>query len=227
MEEKKVKIALRTDITYVSGRINGVDKVFTLNNDGLWEATTYKSYNSVYEIELYAVDVLNRSATYSTTLFLGLDLIFDRTADDVTEARQLINKYNAGKALSDAEKQKFDNSLKGTYSFIDFNRVETAADIVSRMFEEHGYSTNISTKTDWKENDLINVNDRSRYFNNIKVLRNIMKLFKDTPQAPTVTNKLTYQQANDIELILRDAYIMIINIDAQPLYSDTFYSGEY
>lgn len=108
-------------------------------------------------------------------------LIFDRTADDVAN-----------------------RTKKGYYNADDLNRVRSAMEYVRDVFNDYGYSVVLSAQRVWAEGDIPTVAEMENYLNDLSVLRSVLSVLPDTPEAPDGINRLTYQKANDIEKILWD-----------------------
>ena len=89
-------------------------------------------------------------------------------------------------------------ATKGAYNYSDLNRVERAVEEISDRA-----GLNLNTKTDWHMWDIPKVADMNRYLGNVAAIRNH---FSITTSIPTSMNNLTYEQANNIELILSEAY---------------------
>lgn len=106
-------------------------------------------------------------------------LIFDRTPEDVAN-----------------------RTKKGYYNAEDLNRVRSAMEYVRDVFNEYGYSVVLSAQRVWAEGDIPTVTEMENYLNDLRVLRSILVVLEDTPEAPDGINQLTYQKANDIEEIL-------------------------
>lgn len=92
-------------------------------------------------------------------------------------------------------------ATKGAYNYSDLNRVERA---VAEISERAGLG--LETKTNWTMWEIPSESDMSRYLGNITVIRNRFASVANIPEAPTTMNNFTYEQANNIELILNAAY---------------------
>lgn len=93
-------------------------------------------------------------------------------------------------------------ATKGAYNYSDFNRVERAVEEISDRA-----GLNLSTKTNWTMWDVPIEEDMNRYLGNIAVIR--MRLINEgiiVPNVPTTMSNFTYEQANNIEVILSKAY---------------------
>lgn len=89
------------------------------------------------------------------------------------------------------------DSTKGAYNYSDLNRVERAvAEISDEM------SLGLVTKTDWKMWDVLRASDMVRYVTNVRTLRNAVG---SNIALPEIGDKLTYSDANNIELVLLEA----------------------
>ena len=89
-------------------------------------------------------------------------------------------------------------ATKGAYNYSDLNRVERAVEEISDRA-----GLNLTTKTDWGMWDIPTMADMNRYLGNIATIRNH---FAIQTSIPASMNNLTYAQANNIELILSEAY---------------------
>ena len=92
-------------------------------------------------------------------------------------------------------------ATKGAYNYSDLNRVERA---VAEISDRAGLG--LTTKTNWVMWDIPTEADMSRYLGNIAVIRSRFSSVANIPEAPTSMNNFTYEQANNIELILNAAY---------------------
>lgn len=89
-------------------------------------------------------------------------------------------------------------ATKGAYNYSDLNRVERAvAEISSRV------GLGLTTKTNWTMWEVPTVADMSRYLGNIVAIK---EHFGNATALPESMNNLTYEYANNIELILSAAY---------------------
>lgn len=129
------------------------------------------------------------------------DLITDRTAEDVAEAKRLIDKYESGETLTESERAAYFAGLRGRYSYTDLNRVEAKAAEVASLLTAAGYPTSISVKTDWRRSDKLHHADIVRYLDNIATIRRILPEVMAPPAVP-ISRWLDYAAANDIERTL-------------------------
>ena len=92
-------------------------------------------------------------------------------------------------------------ATKGAYNYSDLNRVERAVEEISDRM-----GLGLITKTDWAMWDIPKESDMQRYLGNIVAIRQRIPTSESIPLAPTSMNNLTYNEANNIELILEAAY---------------------
>ena len=115
---------------------------------------------------------------------------------------------------------------KGTYNASDLNRVAAAMNYVAGRLESAGYDPHISPKTDWKDDDWVDPAAQAVYLGYLAELRSQFAMMQTTPPVPNDMEKLTYQEANDIEQILTDIDRLITNMTFAWMYSGDLYSGE-
>lgn len=154
-----------------------------------------------------------------------MDLIFDRTSQDVERWKALHNKGWA--AMSDAERSEWLSPMKGAYGVSDMNRVETAVKALSERLKALGYlHPTLTVKTDWAASDVPGIPDFDRYYENVDILRRSVPLPGSTPGTPTTAVRLNHQLANDVERILADIDIATRAIQNSWHYAGDIYSGE-
>lgn len=132
------------------------------------------------------------------------ELIYDRTITDVRN-----------------------NTNKGNYNASDLNRIESWCKYLSEVLNDNGYYTNIETYTDWeiglgKENMTSHIN---RIKTNLETLKEKFYTLKSTPTTDTSKTSINYIDANDMEKILFDIDYLIVKLQENFKYSNTFYSG--
>lgn len=149
-----------------------------------------------------------------------LNLIFDRTIDDVDYALSLIKKWKDG-TITEEEREEWFGGLRGAYNYTDLNRVGNAINLLIEKLNLAGYNFEYSAKTDWNLNDIPSYEELSILISTITKIRNSFKMFDSTPVAPSSVQKMTYNTANNFEKIIFDAYTLI---DSAP-YS-YYYAGE-
>ena len=89
-------------------------------------------------------------------------------------------------------------ATKGAYNYSDLNRVGRA---VSEISDIAGLG--LKTKTDWTMWDIPEVGQMDTYLSNIVAIKSYFGL---GTSLPTTMSNLNYTSANNIEIVLRDAY---------------------
>ena len=137
---------------------------------------------------------------------MKLNLITDRTSADVSVAQSYQGRrWND---LSETQKKEYLAGLKGTYNYIDFNRVEEAVQFLSDLLNSYNYFNKVRTKTDWKPQDIQTVSEVQRYLDNIAELKN--KYYSNTEgEMPTTSTWITVEGANYLEQLLVDMYEVV------------------
>lgn len=198
-----VRVPLASTALYVSGTVNGVDKVWTREEGDWWSTTADRADDGVYRVALSIVYGDGKTASDSVTLYYGLVLVTDRTQQDVTNGTQ-----------------------KGSYNASDLNRVGSAMDYLRDRFNANGYHIQINPKTTWREIDVPTQSDMTLYLGDLGTLKSAIALPVYTPEAPASMEYLTFTKANDIERILEVIDAMITLMDNAYWYSGELYSGE-
>ena len=138
-------------------------------------------------------------------------LITDRTQDDVDE-----------------------RNAKGIYNASDLNRVGLAMNYVAERLKSAGYDPHISPKTDWKDDEWVDLTAQAVYLGGLSELRKQFAMMESTPEVPprllatgiNTNDGLTYTWANDIEKILEDIDRLLANASQAWFYSGDIYASE-
>lgn len=199
---RTLRVGLPGNIAYVSGTVNGVAVVWTLEADA-WQAVAARSADDVYAVALTAVSATGAVLEAKTTLYYGLHLVTDRTARDVA-----------------------DGTEKGFYNASDLSRVGAACGYVAGRLRACGYAAEVVAKIDWTMADIPTESDCARYLENVRVLRDVLALGDGTPGVPESMEFLDCMQANDIEKILEDVDDSIVRMMAAYCYAGEIYGGE-
>lgn len=229
MDVQNIAITLPNDTVYVEGTINGVNHTFTLSgttpHGTVWTADVARAIPDVYVCRITATASTGSSTTIETTLYYGiLNLITDRTRADVERAIDL-----SVKGLLDMtadELAEFYAGMKGAYNATDLNRVESAVQYIANRLPIAGKSLNLDVKTLWEIKDVPIRSEMERYLGNVRKLREIFVVPDGTPDVPIDMNRLTYEEANNIEKILLVVDEIITNISLAWFYCSEVYAGE-
>lgn len=153
-----------------------------------------------------------------------LNLVYDRTADDVAEALRLARKAFAG-TLTDEEKTVWLAGMKGAYGAIDMNRVAAAVSTLSGLLNAAGYKNEVSAQN-FVEGEDSTDEKYSVYLANVQTLRDAIAVRASTPELPAADAKLDYIGANNIEKILADLDELIGWMKYSQKYCGTFAAGQ-
>ena len=136
-----------------------------------------------------------------------MNLIYDRTAEDVERALALAKKAEAG-TLTDTEKTEWLTGMKGCYNAADMNRVSTAVQTLAAELNAAGYTVEILPQA-FAETDTIRLSQWKQYLANVQALRDAYYTLAETGQLPGAEDRLEYIGANNIEKILADIDLLI------------------
>lgn len=201
---EQVSVRLASDILYVEGYVNGTFADFQKQENNVWSATVAKSNDNIYDIYIKAYDSSGLSAEVSTTLYFGVNLIYDRKTQDL-----------------------YDKTGKSFYNASDLNRVESATEYISKLLTIYSYfKEELTYKKDWLMSDFPVETEMKRYLSNIQKLIDAFYLLPDTPVLPDSMNNLDIYKANDIEKILNDLNTLLENMISQFHYCGEIFSGE-
>lgn len=153
-----------------------------------------------------------------------LNLIYDRTADDVAEALRLTQKAFAG-TLTDEEKTVWLAGMKGAYDAIDMNRVAAAVLTLSGLLNAAGYKNEVSAQN-FVEGEDSTDEKYSVYLSNVQTLRDAIAVRASTPELPAADAKFDYVGANNIEKILADLDELLGWMTYSRKYCGTFAAGQ-
>lgn len=221
---RTLTVQLATDVSYLTGTVNGVECTWQMVSAGTWQTTAARAENDIYALELQAVKTTGQAYQLSTTIYYGLHLITDRTKADVDRLEALMTK--GWDKLTEAERQEYLGvSHKGAYNASDLNRVGAAVNYVAELLTEWGYPYAPNMRTDWTAADYSYAADLREYLAAVEGLRERLAVFENTPNTPDWVGD--HQQANDIEKIIEDVHLLLQNMIAELPYADMIYSGAY
>ena len=224
-----IELTLNPDIVSVEGEVNGERYSFALTGSiddmHIWTADVPKTADGIYRVTIDVICSNQRCVDrYSTVLYYGLHLIYDRTQFDVDRVNALAEKGWA--KMTQSERDEWSAGMKGAYNATDLNRVQAAVRYLKDRLESVGYGVNLSEQRTWTQQDTPNVSDLYKYLNDIATIRRVFNLLKTTPAAPNSMAQFTYIKANAIEKILHDVDVLLSNMIASFVYSGEFFGGE-
>ena len=112
------------------------------------------------------------------------------------------------------------------YNITDLNRVGQAMRDVAARLRACGFDVVVTPRTDWVWTDRATPAAAKRYLNNLRKIRNALKLFASTPPAPDGARPFTAEEANNIEKILIDAEDMVQRTMQCWYFCGDLYAGE-
>lgn len=195
---QNIRVSLQSTIVYVTGTVNSVPVTWTRVGANDWEAVADKSDSNVYLVELTAVDAAGNSSNFSLNLNYGLQLITDRTEEDVEE----------------------ENS-KGYYWITDLNRVGSAVKYIANLFAQQGTNVDVVGKADWQDNQIPTPQQLERYLQDVRNLREVTDIEQLLPEIPSSIDDLGVDGANNIERLLE-----LLEFYSFELLKSFFYSSE-
>lgn len=154
----------------------------------------------------------------------GLAMINDRTQNDVDEAIRL-NRIGWDN-MTENERLQWLSGLKGSYNPSDMNRIEMAVQIIADLLNKYEYKVDISTFLHWGKKSIPNRTDLKRYLDNVSRLIKAFYIKPTTPELPSDMNKFTFEEANAIEQILIDIYVLFKNMTTSFIYCGEIWCGE-
>lgn len=96
-----LSVTLGSEITHVTGTVNGVPSKWTLFGEHTWQTTCARTTDSQYEIKLTAYDAAGNRADYQTILHYGVDCRLDWTVNDCLNSEDLNRIETNCKTLHD------------------------------------------------------------------------------------------------------------------------------
>lgn len=208
---------------YVTGTVNGVTVTWTNTAEHLWEATADKTPDGIYVLQLTLISVSGVTSNVGFTLYAEMNLITDRTAQDVLRWKELKDKGYANMTATERAEWA---SCKGAYNYTDLNRVEAAVRIISEKLREVYIDVDVTTKSDWEQADLPTISDMNRYLSNVVKLRNASTGLREAPQPPDSMVRMDYMGANRIEETLLYINTWADRTKDSQKYAAEFYGGE-
>ena len=153
-----------------------------------------------------------------------MNLIYDRTAADVAEAKRICTKVQLGEVLTEAEQTAYFAGLRGSYNASDMNRVESAVAELSVALNAAGYA-NITIPREWSDGEIVTAAKWAQYLANVQTLVDAYYTLAGSPALPAASDRLSFDGANAIERILADIDMLISWMKHSYRKSGTFRSG--
>ena len=125
------------------------------------------------------------------------------------------------------------NTKKAFINYQDLNRIETRMSELTALLNQYLYVQSITTKTDWEKVTNSNfatntptLSHINRLHDNEQKLINAFFVYPTTPTLPVTFEYLDIYRMNNVEKILRDLYMMVLDMVSYFRECDTFYCGE-
>src|SRR5690606_30526754 len=115
--------------------------------------------------------------------------------------------------------------LKGCLNVTDLNRIEANTRYISEFRRGHGFQMNVTTKVDWTDECLPNVDDVNRIIDNIKEIRD--KYYEPAGMPSLPQTMVSFSDINAIERSLMLFKEMLLGMLAAFRRCGTFRCGEY
>ena len=218
-----IAVNLPDTTQYVTGTVNGVTVTWTKTAEHLWQTIADKNPQGMYELRLTLVSISGVTSTVGFTLILEMNLITDRTIQDVYRWQELKSKGYANMTVAERDEWA---SCKGAYNYTDLNRVEATVQVIADKLNELSIPTMVTTKSDWSNKALPTQSDMKRYLNNVHLLRNASSGLYYAPQPPDTMEKLDYDGANNIEKTLLYINKWADGMKDAQKFAGEFYGGE-
>jgi hypothetical protein len=208
----KLTVAPGTDIVYIIGSVNGVDREWVAQGAGRWSTDVERSSDNAYHVVVTGWDGAGNSKTYDTTLYYGIWLVTDRTQQDVDRAEAL--RRRGWESLTARERAEWLAGFKGAYNATDLTRVESAVKFLSDLLAEYGYAIPAETRIPWAPADVPTDTEMSRYLGNVRSLRDSYAHWIEDITLPDSMAYLTFEGANNIERLLLEIFYYIQQMTA-------------
>lgn len=207
-------------ISIIGEAVNYANKVFTLSAESVVSSTTGTPQLAVYwhddnGYEYAGATLLSAgSVTFDTTEWPNANgrkylavYVYVTTHENVSAGASAT--FGKVMLVNDRVKHAYKpfyeilptRATRGAYNYSDLNRVERAVAEISDK-----YNMGLITKTNWSAWDIPRYSDMMRFLLNLEAVRSNIPNKDGVPPTPTTMNNLTYDVANNIELILETAY---------------------
>ena len=164
---------------------------------------------------------------------MSLNLVYDRTEDDVTSSAAIRSTYQAlgnWSGLTTAERAQLERE---TLTYNTLNRVESAVKLLAAALTSAGYPVEVTPvlkgskaeDREWQEGDIVRRAQWTTYLDNVQKLRDAYYTLAETGELPAPGDKLKYTGANTIEKILADIDLLLDGMKSVYRRAGTFTAG--
>ncbi|MGI6078761.1 MAG: hypothetical protein ACOYCB_11515 [Fastidiosipilaceae bacterium] len=147
--------------------------------------------------------------------------IVDRTLLDVQDALIQIEAWRTQVANGQSPTV---TELKGCLNVTDLNRIEANTRYISQFLQGYGFQMNVTTKVDWTDECLPNVDDVNRIIDNIEEIRN--KYYEPAGMPSLPQTMVSFSDINAIERSLMLFREMLLGMVGAFRRSGTFRCGQ-
>ena len=120
---------------------------------------------------------------------------------------------------------RWDHTSGESYSYADFNRVETIIQQLQELLSGYGYTVSNPCKTDWTRDSPPSYGEINRIRNNINALQEVFCQLPDW-QEIIYNNTIDFGQVNVWEWDLHTIGVWLDRMAAAWFYSGDLYSGD-
>lgn len=155
---------------------------------------------------------------------MNLNLIYDRTTEDVSAASSIRAKYQALRDWSGLTEAEITQLERGMLTNVTLNRVANTVSMLASALNTAGYTVE-TTSQSFSETDRLKRSKYSVYLANVQTLRDAYYTLEETGALPKPEEKLGYQGANTIEKVLADIDLLLEGMLTMYRRAGTFTSG--
>ncbi len=149
-------------------------------------------------------------------------MIFDRTANDVESARQIISqKVQKFIELSSEEVEKLE---RGCVTINTLNRIENAEKELGELLYAMRYCVFNLSNREWTYEDIFDDNNLSRIVENLTLIKNAFFVYSDTTTTPS--KRYHYENFNAIEKNIVEILSIIDDVKSKYMQCGEFQCGE-
>lgn len=156
---------------------------------------------------------------------MNLNLIYDRTTEDVSAASSIRAKYQALRDWSGLTEAEITQLERGMLTNVTLNRVANTVSMLASALNAAGYTVE-TTSQSFSETDRLKRSKYSVYLANVQAIRDAIAVRVSTPELPAADAKLDYIGANNIEKILADLDELLGWMTYSRKYCGTFAAGQ-
>lgn len=196
---EQLSINLASDISYISGTVNGEVADFSLTSPGVWSTIVPKSEDGKYIIEIIAYNNIGNSTTYSTAVYKLEGMIDPRT----------------------------NWTSEDYYNFDDLNRVEANTQFIAEYIKSLQYNMpDLVIRTDRDMTSIDFISSIERVQENIEKIRtNFITPLDYQGIRENIGKGFSYIDANRLEDNVKKLYDLALIIKDNLIYCGTFSCG--